>query len=68
MKQHKVQMLKKMQEDSAAMIKLRKAKAQEVMTLKKQILRKDKENDQLKRENKKREIFARRKQEEIQAI
>jgi len=38
------------------------------MDLKKQILKKDKENDALKRENKKREIFAKRKQEEVIAM
>jgi hypothetical protein len=47
------------------MAKWKKQRAQEVMTLKKQILKKEKENDLLKRENKKREIFAKRKQEEI---
>ena len=61
-------MQKKMHEDQQQMAKWKKQRAQEVMDLKKQILKKDKENDQLKRENKKREIFAKRKQEEIIAI
>ena len=68
MKHHKVQMLKKMRDDETAMRNWKKQRAQEVMNLKKQILQKDRENDALKRENKKREIFAKRKQEEFNAM
>ena len=61
-------MLKKMQDDQATIAKFKKQRAHEVMELKKQILKRDKENDALKRENKKREIFAKRKQEEVIAM
>lgn len=37
-------------------------------SLKKQLLKKDRENDKLKRDNKKKEIFAKRKQEELNAM
>ena len=68
MKTQKVTMMKKVKEATENHAKLKKQRALELTSLKKQLLKKDRENDKLKRENKKKEIFARRKQEELQAM
>lgn len=60
--------MKKIKEETENFNKWKKQRQNELLSLKKQILKKDRENDNLKREYKKKEIVAKRKQEELMAI
>ena len=68
MKTQKVTMMKKVKEATDNHAALKKQRAQELASLKKQLLKKERENDKLKRDYKKKDIFAKRKQEELNAI
>ena len=61
-------MMKKIKEESAALTNLKKQRAKEIANYKRMILKTQRENDALKRENRKKEINMKRKQEELNAM
>ena len=68
MKQNKVSISKKLKEESEKHRKWQNERAKELLQQRKANLRKDQEILQLKREYKKKEILAQRKQEEVQVM
>ena len=68
MRTNKVSLMKKIKEESDNFNKWKKERQTEVLTLRKQILKKDRENDALKREFQKKDLVAKRKQEEVYAL
>lgn len=68
MKTAKVTLMKKLKEENDNFQKWKKQRQNELLALKRQIMKKDRENDQLKRDNKRKEIVAKRKQEELSAL
>ena len=61
-------MMKKIKEESENHGKLKKQRAKEIANYKKQILKSQREMDALKRDNRKKDIFMKRKQEELKAM
>ena len=61
-------MLKKAKDDQEQLAKFKQERNKELQTLKSQFLKKEKEIVELKRDAGKKEIFAKRKAEELQAM
>ena len=68
MKTQKVTMMKKIKEETENHTKLKKQRAKEIANYKKQLLKSNREMDALKRDNRKKDIFMKRKQEELKAM
>ena len=61
-------MLKKAKDDQEKLNKFKFEQQKELQKLRMQVMKKDRENNELKRDAKKKEIFAKRKLEELNAI
>lgn len=61
-------MLKKAKDDQEKLNKFKFEQQKELQKLRLQVMKKDRENNELKRDAKKKEIFAKRKLEELNAI
>ena len=68
MKQQRVTMMKKMKSESEEHRKWKNDRAMELIRVKQQNVKKDREINKLKRDNQRKEMIAKRKQEEINAL
>ena len=67
-KEQRVNMMKQMREEAEKHRKWKADRCKEIMQIKQSNAKKDREIQMLKRENKKRELIAKRKQEELSAM
>lgn len=68
MKTQKVTLMRKIKEETDKHRKWKEDRAKEIMRIKQANIKKDREIDKLKRENKRKDILAKRKQEELSAL
>lgn len=68
LKTQKVIMMKKVKDEQELLAKFKQERAKELAQLKQSLFKKEKENSELRREAQKKEVFAKRKNEELQAI
>lgn len=61
-------MMKKVKEESDQLARLRQDRAKELQKLKQSLFRKEKENADLKRELQKKDVFGKRKHEELLSL